>query len=372
MNLKITSLLIGILLLSISLPLYAQDEGETEEEKQQRIINNLMVSANDAYTESNLPVAKAELTKLIKIDPQFAPAFFLMTKIDVRDKNYDSAADNIRKSIKFDPENDKYRKELTNIIGLNYNDGNLEYKKGNYRKALEKYNTVLKFDPGYSNAHYMKGIIARSRRNIKESIKNFTSAIRSNPSKGKSYYARGNAHLSDRNYDAAIQDFETAASLDPTNAKAWANIGVIELNRKNYDKVISVTQKAIDADPKLARAYRDQGIAHSKTKNWNKAAELQMKATALNKRDSRAFFHLAEANNQLGKCDEAQQAALTATKLKATNGGSWVELGLSYKCLSMEAEAIAAFENAKRDSRWRQVAVYNIDIIVNKDKYNLN
>ena len=372
MNLKMISLLFGILLLSYGMPLYAQDSEETEEEKRLRIINNLMVGANKAYTDSNLPVAKDSLNRLMKTDSQFAPAYFLSAKISVRENNYDRAAENIRKSIQLDPENEKYRKELSNIIGLNYNDGNLEYKKGNYSKALEKYNTVLKFDPGYSNAHYMKGIIARTQRNIKESIANFTSAIRSNPTMGKSYYARGNAHLSDRNYDKAIQDFETAASLNPKNAKAWANIGVIELNRKNYDKVIEVTQKAINADPKLARAYRDQGIAYSKNGRWSKAAEMQNKATLLNKRDSRAFFHLAEANNQLGKCDEAKDAALTATKLKATNGGSWVELGLSYKCLSMEAEALSAFEKAKRDSRWRQVALYNIDIIVNKDKYNLN
>lgn len=371
MNFKINLFLIGALLLLVSLPLYAQD-GETDSEKQQRIINNLMVGANKAFTDSNLPAAKDSLARLMKLDSQFAPAYFLSTKISVREKKYDIAAQNIRMSIKLDPENDKYIKELKNIIGLNYNEGNLEYKKGNYPKALEKYNTVLKFDPGYTNAHYMKGIIARTQRNIQESIKNFTAAINSSPANGKSYYARGNAYLSDRNYDRAIQDFETAASLDPSNAKAWANIGVIELNRKNYDKVIKVTQNAIDADPKLARAYRDQGIAYSEIDKWSKAAELQMKATALNKRDYRAFFHLAEANNQLGKCDEAQKAALTSTKLKANNGGSWVELGLSYKCLSMEAEALAAFEKAKRDSRWRQVAVYNIDIIVNKDKYNLN
>ncbi len=121
-------MLIGALLLSFSLPLYAQDGGETEEEERLRLINNLMVGANNAFTESNLTVAKGELTKLIKMDPQFAPAFFLMTKIDVRAKDYDSAADNIRKSIQLDPENDKYRKELTNIIGLNYNEGNLEFK----------------------------------------------------------------------------------------------------------------------------------------------------------------------------------------------------------------------------------------------------
>ncbi|MCH8928353.1 MAG: tetratricopeptide repeat protein [Candidatus Marinimicrobia bacterium] len=371
MNLKITLLLTGIFIFSFSFPLYAQEE-ETEQEKGERIINNLMVGANKAYTDSNLPAAKDSLKRLMSIDSQFAPAYFLSTKISVREKNYDAAAKNIRMSIKLDPDNDKYGKELKNIIGLNYNEGNLEYKKGNYRKALEKYNTVLKFDPGYANAHYMKGIIARTQRNIKESIKNFTAAINSSPTSGKSYYARGNAYLSDRNYDSAIRDFETAASLDPTNAKAWANIGVIELNRKNYDKVIKVTQNAIDADPKLARAYRDQGIAYSEIDKWDKAAELQTKATTLNKRDYRAFFHLAEANNQLGKCDEAQKAALISTKLKATSGGSWVELGLSYKCLSMEAEALAAFEKAKRDSRWRQVAVYNIDIIVNKDKYNLN
>ena len=371
---KNLSLIIGITLLVLNLNqiLYAQSGEETEGERSQRIINNLMVGANKAFTDSNFPAANDSLTRLLSLDSQFAPAYFLLAKINVKKADYGSAGENIRRSIRLDPENEKYAKELSNIIGLNYNDGNLEYRKGNYAKALEKYDTVLKFDKGYAGAYYMKGIIASVRRNTAESIVQLNMAINANPTMAKAYYARGNAYLTNRNYDMAIQDFETAASLDPTIAKAWSNIGVIELNRKNYDRVIEVTQKAIESDPRLARAYRDQGIAYSKKGNWSKAGDLQLKATSMNKRDSRAFFHLAEANNQLGNCEEARDAALTSTKLKSTNGGAWVELGLSYKCLNQEAEAINSFEKAKRDSRWREVAVYNIDIIVNKDKYNLN
>ncbi|MCH7886611.1 MAG: tetratricopeptide repeat protein [Candidatus Marinimicrobia bacterium] len=369
---RITTKLViySVLLMLSGHPLYAQS-GETDEEAKERIINNLMVGANKAFTDGNISVAKDSLKNLLGIDSQFAPAYFLYGKINVREKNYVEAGSNIRRSIELDPDNDKYRKELKNIIGLNYNDGNLEYKKGSYAKALEKYDTVLMFDANYSSAYYMKGIIAKRQRNNKESIKQFTRAIKADPTMSKAYYARGNSYLSDRNYDMAIKDFETATSLNPMDAKAWTNIGAIELNRKNYDKVIKATQKAIKADPKLARAYRDQGIAYSKKGDWAKAVSLQEKATSLNKRDSRAFFHLAEAYNQMNNCEGARDAALAATGIKATNGGSWIELGLAYKCLTMEAEAIAAFEKARRDSRWRELAIYNIDIIVNKSKYNL-
>ena len=345
---------------------------ETDEEMKERIINNLMVEANEAFTDGNITVAKESLKNLLDIDSQFASAYFLSGKINVKAKNYVEAGRNIRRSIELDPDNNKYRKELKNIIGLNYNDGNLEYKKGSYSKALEKYDTVLMFDVNYSSAYYMKGIIAKRQRNNNESIIQFTRAIQADPMMSKAYYARGNSYLSDRNYDKAIKDFETATSLNPMDAKAWTNIGAIELNRKNYDKVIKATQKAINANPKLARAYRDQGIAYSKKGDWIKAVSLQEKATSINKRDSRAFFHLAEAYNQLKNCEGARDAALAATGIKATNGGSWIELGLAYKCLTMEAEAIAAFEKAKRDSRWRELAAYNIDIIVNKSKYKLD
>ncbi|MCH7819062.1 MAG: tetratricopeptide repeat protein [Candidatus Marinimicrobia bacterium] len=370
---KITTKLViyGVMLLLSGNALFAQG-GETDEEAKQRIINNLMVGANRAFTDGNIAVAKDSLKNLLALDSQFASAYFLHGKINVREKKYAEAGRNIRRSIELDPENVKYRKELKNIIGINYNDGNLEYKKGNYAKALKKYDTVLNFDSGYSSAYYMKGIIAKRQRNNKESIKQFTLAIKANSTMSKAYYARGNSYLSDRNYDEAIKDFETATSLNPMDAKAWTNIGAIELNRKNYDRVIKVTQKAMDANPKMARAYRDQGIAYSKQGNWTKAVSLQEKATSLNKRDSRAFFHLAEAYNQLNNCESARDAALAATGIKATNGGSWIELGLAYKCLTMEAEAIAAFEKAKRDSRWRELAAYNIDIIVNKSKYKLD
>lgn len=366
---SIKLVIFGLTLMLSGQLLFAQ-EGETDEEAKLRIINNLMVGANKAFTNGNIAVVKDSLDKLLELDSQYASAYFLYGKIYGREKNYTEAGNNIRRSIELDPDNDKYRKELKNIIGINYNDGNLEYKRGNYSKALEKYDTVLKFDSRYSSAYYMRGIIAKRQRNNKESISQFTLAINVDPTMSKAYYARGNSYLSDRNYDMAIKDFETATSLNPMDAKAWTNIGAIELNRKNYDKVIKATQKAIDADPKLARAYRDQGIAYSKIRNWTKAVSLQEQATALNKRDSRAFFHLAEAYNQMNNCEGARDAALAATGIKATNGGSWIELGLAYKCLTLEAEAIAAFEKAKRDSRWRELANYNIDLIVNKSKYD--
>jgi len=364
-------ILFSALLMLTGHSLYAQS-GETDEEQKERVINNLMVEANKAFTDGNATLVKESLKKLLGMDSQFASAYFLYGKINVREKNYVEAGTNIRRSIELDPENDKYKKELKNIIGINYNDGNLEYKKGSYSKAIEKYDTVLLFDANYSSAYYMKGIIAKRQRNNKESIIQFSRAIKAEPSMSKAYYARGNSYLSDRDYDSAIKDFETATSLNPMDAKAWTNIGAIELNRKNYDKVIKATQKAIKANPKLARAYRDQGIAYSKKGDWIKAVSLQEKATSINKRDSRAFFHLAEAYNQIKNCEGARDAALAATGIKATNGGSWIELGLAYKCLTMEAEAIAAFEKARRDSRWRELALYNIDIIVNKSKYNLD
>lgn len=371
MRISTKLMIYSVLLMMPGQLIYAQS-GETQEEEIERVINNLMVGANEAFTDGNITSAKESLNNLLGMDSQFASAYFLYGKINVKEKNYVEAGSNIRRSIELDPENDKYKKELKNIIGLNYNDGNLEYKKGRYSNALEKYDTVLMFDANYSSAYYMKGIIAKRQRNNSESIKQFTKAIKADPTMSKAYYARGNSYLSDRNYEKAIKDFETATSLNPMDAKAWTNIGAIELNRKNYDEVIKATKKAIKANPKLARAYRDQGIAYSKKGDWIKAVSLQEQATSLNKRDSRAFFHLAEAYNQIDNCEGAKVAALAATGIKATNGGSWIELGLAYKCLTMEAEAIAAFEKAKRDSRWRELALYNIDIIVNRSKYNLD
>ena len=218
----ITKVVISSAFLMLSGQLLFAQGGETAEEAKERLINNLMVGANKAFTDGNIAVAKDSLKNLIGMDSQFAPAYFLSGKINVREKNYVEAGRNIRRSIELDPENEKYRKELKNIIGLNYNDGNLEYKKGNYSKAMEKYDTVLKFDSRYSSAYYMKGIIAKRQRNNKESIKQFTMAIKSDPTMSKAYYARGNSYLSDRNYDMAIEDFETATSLNPMDAKEFS------------------------------------------------------------------------------------------------------------------------------------------------------
>ena len=98
-------------------------------------------------------------------------------------------------------------------------------------------------------------------------------------------------------------------------------------------------------------------------------AEEEIAITLDPERNWKAYYYLAEAQNRLGECGHAKEAATKCLKIRRNYAPALMELGDAYACLGEEEQALGAYEKAKRDSRWRELAAYKIDSIVNKDKY---
>ena len=67
----------------------------------------------------------------------------------------------------------------------------------------------------------------------------------------------------------------------------------------------------------------------------------------------------------------AQEAARTSTEYKKNFGGAWVELGVSTWCNGKgnKIAAVNALEKARKDRSWRKIAEYEMDKIMNPQKY---
>ena len=87
------------------------------------------------------------------------------------------------------------------------------------------------------------------------------------------------------------------------------------------------------------------------------------KAIEYDRRNYKAKSRLASVYSSLEKYDLAKKYAKNCIKVKRSYPDAYYELGLAEKGLGNRVAAIDAFNKAKKSSKWRKVAQYEIDLI---------
>jgi tetratricopeptide (TPR) repeat protein len=126
--------------------------------------------------------------------------------------------------------------------------GYMNYKDGNYDKAIEYYKKAIELDPNDKNKYLNLGAIYSS--------------------KGK--------------YDAAIICYEKAIAIDPNFLPAKDNLKEVYASKKDDDSTLIVLKKSIINDPNnawayfaLGRLYERKGDDYNAKLNLEKAYELK-------------------------------------------------------------------------------------------------
>jgi len=87
---------------------------------------------------------------------------------------------------------------------------------GEYDKAMDDYQTILKIDPRYSEAYYNMGFIELAFKNDYQSaIKQFTYAIKANEMYAEAFYNRGICYELLNDTASAIKDYREALNIFP-------------------------------------------------------------------------------------------------------------------------------------------------------------
>ena len=122
-------------------------------------------------------------------------------------------------------------------------EGNSFYYKEKYEKAIEAYDTSLKFDA--ENAIVYNSL-------------------------GFTYYVM-------ENHEKAMEAYNKALAIDPDDENVYFNMGTIFLKEKKYDKALESYEKVVALAPNYADVYNTMGIVYSEMGNYAKARELFLK-----------------------------------------------------------------------------------------------
>lgn len=182
----------------------------------------------------------------------------------------------------------------SNKISVSYYDqGNIFYKIGDYKGAIENFNQTLRLNPNDAKAYVNRGnaryeIAQHSGerdQEYKAALEDYNQALRLNPQDSEAYMKRGiiNNEIAlysknpDQVYKASLYDFNQALRLNPNNAKAYVKRGIARYqflqykleSDKVYEKVIEDFNQALLLNPEESEAYLMRGIVRSEIAQYS-------------------------------------------------------------------------------------------------------
>lgn len=190
-------------------------------------------------------------TKALKVDPQYAEAYFQRGGVYFNISNYQQTINDVTKAIEISPQ---YAKAY-NLRGGAY----LSLRR--YREAIKDLDKAIEIDSQYAQAYYLRGVTYADLGNYQQAVKDYTKSIEINPQYASAYNKRGEAYANSDNYQQAIEDYNKAIEIKPKFETAYLNRGVSYTELGNEQQAI--------ADFKIAARLGDE-----KSKNILKKANI--------------------------------------------------------------------------------------------------
>jgi tetratricopeptide (TPR) repeat protein len=241
--------------------------------------------------------------------------------------------------------------------------GSLLAKEHKYDEAIADYQTALRYEPTFPEAHFFLGAVLDEQGKLDEAIAEYQQALWFKPTQEQTHIFMGIVLGKQKKYDAAMAHYQAALKLNPDSAVAENNLARILHTLGRLDEAAEHYRAALEIDPKLALAQNNLGIlliqkgdlvagtehlraalrlkpgnaetefnlalALNQQAQWGEAANLFEKTAGQHADDARAHYEFAVALAHLKKTREAMGQYAAALLIKndyaaALNGLAWI------------------------------------------------
>jgi tetratricopeptide (TPR) repeat protein len=153
-----------------------------------------------------------------------------------------------------------------------YNRGLAHASSGNYKRAIDDFNTVIRLDPKHESAFKNRGLAYAKLGNYYETINNFTELINlSNANMDVYYYDRAVAYFKSGNYQQAVNDFNKYLEVQPNDSQAYKDRGRAHFLLLDYLRAINDFDRVIELVSDDAEVYFFRGISRQKSGDYRQA-----------------------------------------------------------------------------------------------------
>src|SRR6266571_1160185 len=142
-----------------------------------------------------------------------------------------------------------------------YSRGLVLAQQGKLTEAMEHYQTALRLNPDYADAHNNVGAVLADQGRLAEAIEHYREALRLKPDYADAHYNWGNALAQQGKPAEAIEHYRQALRIKPDDALSHTNWGVELAQQGKLAEAIDHFLEALRIKPDDALAHRNLGLA---------------------------------------------------------------------------------------------------------------
>ncbi len=273
-------------------------------------------------------------------------------KLDIKNKDYDRAYENITKALETDPDNAEAHELKGQILQIQaFAKSDAEQHGALLEEMVASYNRCVELDPERSatvenrlkNAYFEefnRGIQAfnrgqRAQDNAREAVYNeaasyFGNAAMMFPDSSDAYINQAYAYFSSGNSERAIQPFEMAIEKGDTSEDTFVRLAVLYQTYAQHDKAISLLEKAHDLYPENEDIRSQLMNAYNMAGQGDRAVQMYADAVKQEPNNKLYRYNYGSLLLELENYDDAIVQLMAATEIDPNYANAQYNLGAAY------------------------------------------
>jgi protein O-GlcNAc transferase len=130
---------------------------------------------------------------------------------------------------------------------------------GDVAAAEGLYERILTIDPGYADAHYLLGTLARERGDLEDAVRRFRRAIAANAKEATFHAALAQVFYAQASWPGAIACFTRAVELRPDVPEWWNDLGCAHQELGEPAEALRCFERALAIAPEFPPALNNGG-----------------------------------------------------------------------------------------------------------------
>ena len=154
-------------------------------------LQSIVNKANNEIKSNDLVAAENLLKNVLDIDPSFAPARVVLSKIWLRKGDLSKANEYANLAVRIDEDFRPWWEKL-NEIRAGIQNGQKYVQQSDFDRAFDEYEAISEKFPYYSQAHYYMGIAKYKQKDFQQAALSFENALKIYPDYQKAIKALNN------------------------------------------------------------------------------------------------------------------------------------------------------------------------------------
>lgn len=238
----------------------------------------------------------------------------------IEEKRYELALQEMRRAVAADPKNPTGHMLL----------GVAQYWNGMVDESIGSYNTALGLDPNSAQAYLLLGISYAWKGDSPESEAAFRRATELDPSRADAVMNLGSIRETRGDVPGALELFRKAIDLDKKNPLYRFQLGQLYRKLGRDADAAEQLREAVRLEPTYEDAMLELGASEERLHEERSAAATLKRAVSLKPGDSVARMRLARLQLKAGDAKKARATLADAFHLTPEEGGSGLQLSVSY------------------------------------------